>query len=191
MHNKRTACHAQWDILWLSGGRNNLSRPWICNDAWSKLSRNNEHRELTPIHVRRKGDGWNVGGLWPMIKKFHWFSRNRKKKQNYANQLSLYSINSKNRKSLCRNYFLEFSGSKSDERVCMRWSTFYVSEIYIQDGLGCWWCAMYRNIRLILVFEATLSCRGWRSSFLCNCAGVLSVLRGFQSKNLSRKSCHR
>lgn len=46
-------------------------------------------------------------------------------------QISYLSIPliQKNEKAFCRNYFLEFSGSKN-ERVCMRWSTFYVSEIF-------------------------------------------------------------
>lgn len=129
MHNKRTACHAQWDIL----------RLWAAETTFRDLEFAMMHEanfaKITNIANRHPSgrEGWKVGGLldlWFDDEKAFAFIDSPGRRKNKIMQISYLSIPliQKTEKAFCRNYFLEFSGSKS-ERVCMRWSTFYVSEI--------------------------------------------------------------
>lgn len=161
MHNERYSLTL--------GGRNNLSRPWIFNDAWSGLSRTTKIDTLCPALVPIFYGGgarfWGSRICGSSMKKLlrsliplNFF---------YANQLSLYSINSKNRKSLLQKiFFFGVLRVGKQASVFVRWSTFYISEIFVYSYIRRYRLLVCYVLKYPMVFVATLSCRGWRSSFV-------------------------
>lgn len=115
------------------GRQNNLSRPWIFNDAWSGLSRNNnEHRHLSCPCSDVIGGGAKLGwwDLWFDDEKAFAFIDSPEKFM----QISYLSIPliQKTEKAFCRKYiFWSSPGRKASRQVYVRWSTFYVSEIFV------------------------------------------------------------